>query len=89
LLYQGRLLDEFADHGVKRAEYIAHLLPEQVLLTGAAIMLQQALAGKENVLGRGHSSTLDITNNLGLLYADQGKLDEADKMYKRTLAGKE
>jgi Tetratricopeptide repeat len=29
----------------------------------------------------GHTSTLDTANNLGNLYADQGKLDEAEKMY--------
>ena len=32
---------------------------------------------------------LDAIKNLGILYADQGKLDEAEKMYQRALAGKE
>ncbi|KAN0068529.1 hypothetical protein V8E54_013253 [Elaphomyces granulatus] len=36
-----------------------------------------------------HTSTLDTVNNLGNLYADQGKLDEAEKMYQRALQGKE
>jgi hypothetical protein len=30
-----------------------------------------------------------VCHNLGLLYADQGKLDEAEKMYQRALQGKE
>ncbi|OCK75167.1 hypothetical protein K432DRAFT_309137 [Lepidopterella palustris CBS 459.81] len=32
---------------------------------------------------------LSTVSNLGLLYADQGKLGEAEKMYKRTLQGYE
>jgi tetratricopeptide (TPR) repeat protein len=36
-----------------------------------------------------HTLTLNIVNNLGLLYADQGKLDQAETMYERALAGKE
>ncbi|KAF2025710.1 hypothetical protein EK21DRAFT_75787 [Setomelanomma holmii] len=36
-----------------------------------------------------HTSTLDTVNNLGLLYADQGKLAEAEQMYVRALRGKE
>ena len=36
--------------------------------------------------GPDHSSTLDTVNNLGVL-ADQGKLDEAEKMYRRALQG--
>ena len=35
------------------------------------------------------TSTLNTINNLGLLYADQGKLDEAEKMYQRALEGYE
>ncbi|KAN0075132.1 P-loop containing nucleoside triphosphate hydrolase protein [Elaphomyces granulatus] len=51
----------------------------------------QAGRGREDVpagtarirkaLGPGHTSTLLTVNNLGLLYADQGKLDEAEEMY--------
>ncbi|KAH7126725.1 hypothetical protein B0J11DRAFT_460046 [Dendryphion nanum] len=33
--------------------------------------------------------SLDAVHLLGLLYVDQGKLDEAEKMYKRALEGKE
>ncbi|KAK5202327.1 hypothetical protein LTR41_011928 [Exophiala xenobiotica] len=48
-----------------------------------------ALAGKDKVLGPDHTSTLDTVNNLGVLYANQGKLVEAEKMYIRALAGLE
>ena len=30
---------------------------------------------------------VDVVHNLGLLYADQGKLDEAEAMYERALEG--
>jgi len=38
-------------------------------------------------LGVEHISTLDTVNNLGTLYADQGKLDKAEEMYIRALKG--
>jgi hypothetical protein len=34
-------------------------------------------------------STLDTVNNLGILYVDQGRLEEAEAMYQRVLQGKE
>jgi tetratricopeptide (TPR) repeat protein len=34
-----------------------------------------------------HISTLDTVNSLGVLYADLGRLDEAEKMYQRALGG--
>ncbi|OCK81058.1 hypothetical protein K432DRAFT_296369, partial [Lepidopterella palustris CBS 459.81] len=40
-------------------------------------------------LGPKHASTLRTVNNLGLLYADQGKLGEAEEMYMRALQGYE
>jgi tetratricopeptide (TPR) repeat protein len=52
-------------------------------------MYQRALQGYENAWGPEHTSTLDTVNNLGLLYADQGKLVEAGQMYQRALQGKE
>ena len=39
------------------------------------------------MLGSEHISTLDTVNSLGLLYADQGKVDEAEKMYQRAING--
>ena len=52
-------------------------------------MYIRALQGKEEALGPDHTSTLSTVNNLGNLYADQGKLAEAEKMYIRALQGKE
>ena len=40
-------------------------------------------------MGSDHTLTLDTVNNLGTLYADQGKLDHAEKMYQRALQGYE
>ena len=36
-----------------------------------------------------HTSTLNTVNNLGALYAEQGKLEEAEEMYVRALRGYE
>ena len=44
-------------------------------------MYQRALEGYKKALRPDHTSTLSTVNNLGLLYADQGKLGEAEKMY--------
>ncbi|KAF2798616.1 hypothetical protein K505DRAFT_200095, partial [Melanomma pulvis-pyrius CBS 109.77] len=52
-------------------------------------MYQRALEEKEKALGWDHTSTLDIVNNLGSLYAPQGKLDDAAKTYQQALQGYE
>jgi Tfp pilus assembly protein PilF len=52
-------------------------------------MYMRALQGYEESLGPKHTSTLNTVNNLGLLYADQGKLDQAEGMYMRALQGYE
>ena len=52
-------------------------------------MYRRALQGKEKAWGPEHTSTLDTVNNLGLLYADQSKLVEAEQMYQRALQGYE
>ncbi|KAK7177537.1 NB-ARC and TPR domain protein, partial [Paraphaeosphaeria sporulosa] len=44
---------------------------------------------REEALGPKHTSTLSTVNNLGSLYADQGKLAEAEAMYSRALQGYE
>ena len=49
----------------------------------------RALRGYEEALGAKHTSTLNTVNNLGILYADQGKLKEVEEMYLRALRGKE
>jgi len=50
-------------------------------------MYQRALKGSEKALGRDHTSTLNTVYNLGLFYADQGRLTEAESMYQRALSG--
>ena len=52
-------------------------------------MYLRALQGYEKTLGAEHTSTLDAVNNLGNLYADQGKMAEAEAMHLRALQGKE
>jgi hypothetical protein len=52
-------------------------------------MYVRALRGKEKAWGAEHTSTLGTVNNLGLLYADQGKMAEAEAMYVRALRGYE
>jgi tetratricopeptide (TPR) repeat protein len=52
-------------------------------------MYQHALRGYEKAWGPEHTPTLDTVNNLGNLYADQGKLTEAEQMYQRALQGYE
>src|SRR5438045_1933374 len=52
-------------------------------------MYQRALEGYSKALGPDHTSTLDAVNNLGLLYTDLGRLDEAEKLFQRALQGKE
>ena len=51
----------------------------------AEAMYLRTLRGKEKALGAEHTSTLDTVNNLGCLYADQGKMAEAEEMYVRAL----
>jgi tetratricopeptide (TPR) repeat protein len=36
-----------------------------------------------------HTSTLDTVNNLGLLYEKQGRLEDAERVFNRALAGRE
>ena len=52
-------------------------------------MYQRALDGYEKAFGPDHLLTLSTVNNLGSLYADQGRLQEAEAMYQQALAGKE
>jgi tetratricopeptide (TPR) repeat protein len=53
----------------------------------AVQMYQQALQGYEKAWGPEHTETIDTVNNLGLLYADLGRLDEAEKVFQRALQG--
>jgi hypothetical protein len=50
-------------------------------------MYQRALRGKEDVPGSSHKETLETVASLGNLYIDQGKLLEAEYMYKWAFEG--
>jgi tetratricopeptide (TPR) repeat protein len=61
-------------------------------------IVEQRLVGHANrcrefmstkLLGQNEESCFEAVNNLGALYADLGRLDEAEKMYQRALQGKE
>jgi Tfp pilus assembly protein PilF len=51
-------------------------------------MYERALRGKKKALGPNYTLILDTVNNLGLLYADQGKLGKAEQIYEQALRGK-
>ena len=44
-------------------------------------MYQRVLDGYEKALGPDDILTFGIVNNLGLLYADQGRLEKVEAMY--------
>ncbi|CZR53592.1 related to calcium-independent phospholipase A2 [Phialocephala subalpina] len=82
-LAEAEQMFERALRGYEKALGVEHTLAE------AEQMYERALRGYEKALGAKHTSTLDIINNLGALYADQGKLAEAEQMYERALRGYE
>lgn len=61
-----------------KVQWIAQMLQDQVQLSAAEQMFVRALARKEKALGPDHTSTLNTVNNLGVLYWNQGKLEEAE-----------
>ena len=65
----------------------AYLYEQNDMYVEAEGMYRRALDGKEKAWGPEHTSTLSTVNNLGLLYADQGKLAKAEEMYRRALDG--
>ncbi|KAB8256696.1 TPR-like protein [Aspergillus pseudonomiae] len=71
---------------VLRASRIADLLTKQALFLAAEQMSQRALAGFEKALGPDHTSTLIAGTNLGVIYQNQGKLDQGEKLFQRALA---
>ncbi|SLM38624.1 Tetratricopeptide-like helical domain [Lasallia pustulata] len=82
---------------------LGNLYANQGKMAEAEAMYRRALEGKEKAWGPEHTSTLDTekawgpehtstldtVNNLGLLYKDQGKMAEAEAMFRRALEGKE
>ena len=79
----------FSQDRLDEGFWIALLLDQQVHFLAAECMYRRALVGYEKVLGAEHTSTLETVNNLGVLYWNQGKVDEAEQMYERALAGLE
>lgn len=59
------------------------------MMTQAEEMYMQLLQGYEKAYSAEHISTLSIVNNIGIVYAEQGKIAWAEKMYMRALRGKE
>ena len=51
-------------------------------------MYERALAGFEKVLGPEHPFTLTMVDNLWDFYSRQGRLEDAEKMFRRAEAGK-
>ncbi|KAN0069133.1 HET domain containing protein [Elaphomyces granulatus] len=86
---------------LKTVHNLGVLYANQGKLDEVEKMYQRALQGFEKAWGTDHistlpaawgpdhTSTLNTVNNLGGLYANQGKLDEAEKMYQRALQGYE
>ncbi|KAK4908241.1 hypothetical protein LTR49_022841 [Elasticomyces elasticus] len=68
---------------------IAHFMQDWESSQEVESLYVRALRGYEEAWGPKHTSTLSTVNNLGLLYADQGKMEEAEEMYVRALRGKE
>jgi tetratricopeptide (TPR) repeat protein len=50
-------------------------------------MWERALAGYEKALGQDHPDTLGVVLNLGSVYYDRGKFEEAERMWERALTG--
>ncbi|KAK4953368.1 hypothetical protein LTR10_009078 [Elasticomyces elasticus] len=53
----------------------------------AEALYLRALRGYVKVLGEDHTSTLHTMNSIGVLYAEQGRVKEAEEMYWRALRG--
>ena len=53
------------------------------------MIYRRAFEGYEKAFGLNHISTLDTIYSLGILYKDQGNLEEAEVMYHRALEGYE
>jgi tetratricopeptide (TPR) repeat protein len=79
----------FSQKEFAKVEPIAELLHRKGQFTATESIQRLLLTSKEQALGPNHSSTLNTVGNLGILYKDQGKLGEAERMYQRALAGYE
>ncbi|KAL7271065.1 hypothetical protein RUND412_006204 [Rhizina undulata] len=50
-------------------------------------LYETALAGYEKVLGKNHPTTLDIVNDMAIVFQSQGRYIDALEWYRRSLAG--
>ncbi|KAL8784584.1 MAG: hypothetical protein Q9195_008985 [Heterodermia aff. obscurata] len=67
---------------------LAYLYYKNDMSVAAEEMYMRTLREYENQ-GLEHTETLNLVNNLGILYKDQGKLEKAENMYMRALRGYE
>jgi tetratricopeptide (TPR) repeat protein len=68
---------------------VSKLLQGQCLSHASMTLYKLVLQGYENVYGPDHESTHVVIRHLGILYVDQGKLDEAEATYQRVLQAKD
>ena len=54
-----------------------------------AVKMARVLYDKERVLGLNHQETLKTVNGLANALSNQGRLEEAKKLYERALSGQE
>ncbi|KAK5704854.1 hypothetical protein LTR97_001963 [Elasticomyces elasticus] len=66
---------------------LARFLSDWASSADVEALYLRALRGYVKVLGEDHASTLKILNNIGVLYAEQGRIKEAEEMYWRALGG--
>ncbi|RMZ79634.1 hypothetical protein DV737_g3329, partial [Chaetothyriales sp. CBS 132003] len=78
--HRGGIMETLHYDRLGKAFLIAELLTQQDQYVAAEQMYMLALAGYGRALGAEHMSTLDTVNNLGILYARQDKLEEAEKI---------
>jgi tetratricopeptide (TPR) repeat protein len=68
---------------------LACLYRTQGILRQAQQLYERALAGKEEILGPDHISTLETVNNLGVVHTNRRNLEAAEKLCQRALVGRE
>ena len=82
-----KLSDSLNNTQVKAVSYnnLAELYYSQGRYAEAESLYRQALAIRENVLGKNHPDTAESYNNLALLYKTQGRYEEAEPLLKKAL----
>jgi len=70
-------------------ENIGGALSKQQKYEAAEEIYQRAVEGREKVLGKEHTQTLNSVNWLGNALYNQGKYEAAEEMYRRAIDGRE